>query len=165
MRPYATAAPSTSAWQRVTVAFGVCLLWIGLWLASPSRHYTADREVVFAASGPGVLAQVASHRGALHLLLMRQDSGGPATLSFRRLTYLGNAGYHHSYGFDLLGVAFALLPYEIRGTDAPLDPYVAVVLPYWLLLAVTILLFWKGPSYLARLKRVRGKPQPPELPV
>ena len=132
-------------------------MWVGLRAASPAQHFDADQEFILAARGAGILGQATSHRRALHLLLMSDDLGQPPIITTERLTYLGNAGYHHGYGFDVLGFEVALLPYGFSETDYTLSPYAALVVPYWLLITSTIALFMKYVDWPASLKLRRDE--------
>ncbi len=140
------------AWVKLVIALGVCSVWICLWVESHSWHSYAGQEFALGARGAGILVQATSYRpGRLHLLVMRDRSQQSAILSLKRLTYLGNGGYHHSYGFDLLGFAFALLPYDFNEGDSLLSPYGALVVPYWFLTVATALLVLKYAGWLPRL--------------
>src|SRR5690606_36075427 len=138
------------AWVKLAIALGVCLVWICLWVESHSWKRYAGQEFALGARGAGLIVQATSYPGTLHLLMERDRSQRPAVLSLKRLTYLGNGGYHHGYGFELLGFAFSLMPHEFDGGDYMVPPYVAFAVPYWFLTVATALLILKYAGWLPR---------------
>lgn len=131
----------TWAWVKLAITLGVGALWIVLWVDSHTWRQVAGEEFAVAVRGAGLQAQATSFRpGTLNLVLLHDYAWRSPVASFRRLTYLGNGGYAHGYGFELPGFAFSVMPRAFHGGDYGIPPYVALEVPYWFLTAATGLL-------------------------
>jgi hypothetical protein len=88
---------------------------------------------------PFVLLQCCTSEDGIHFIAMKQNSNQGSAIQFERATHLGYAGsgYHWGYFINILGVVMAVLPKTTGDIDYIVSPYVALVLPYWLLIIGT----------------------------
>ena len=124
------------------VVFPVAL---ALWVAYSGVYYRPVEPLAAAGRGFGVLGQVCAQPGAIHFVVMKQT--GPAAFKLERMTYLGNAGYHHG-AVSGLGFAFVCVPNGFTDGDLEMSAHAAVAIPYWFLVGLTAIVIgrwmWMG---------------------
>ncbi|MEX0655438.1 MAG: hypothetical protein WD534_00635 [Phycisphaeraceae bacterium] len=133
----------------LVVCLAVLLATMAAFLWTAGLHEPASHaRVGIALRLPASLSQVVVQDDGLHLLHQRPSFGQRST-GFEPAGNFGRGGYGHGVIVSGLGFTFAWLPQGFQGSDYVESPYMAIVLPYWLLIAGSAL----GFLYLSGLAR------------
>lgn len=119
----------------VPVVAMTLLVSLSLWVWTSGVYYRRLPTPVCAVRLPFVLLQACASDEGVHLLAMKERGKQFPAIQFERATYLGNAGYLEGHFVNVLGLVIAVLPSEYCGGDYFVSAHVALVLPYWLLVA------------------------------
>ncbi len=126
-------------WRRIigsVLSLTIVVIALVLWWSTShvNRHGHLPKPAA-AVHVPGGFLQAVGMEDGLHCVCMRDHLSRSVSIQFDRATYLGNGGYHHGSISSYGGFTVAILTETPRNTDNLVSPHVAVVLPYWFLVA------------------------------
>ncbi|MEX1233169.1 MAG: hypothetical protein WEB58_23160 [Planctomycetaceae bacterium] len=118
------AAPSAAI-----VFIASCFLWV--WTSG--IYYRSLPTPACRLRLPFVVMQVAARDNGVHFLAMQNRAAQFPEIHFKKGIHFGRSGYHYGHVVNLLGFTVAVLPTRVIDYDYIARPYLAFVLPYWLL--------------------------------
>lgn len=141
------------------LAAGMTLLVsFGLWVWTSGIYYRTLPTPGCSVRLPFVGLGACADDEGIHFLAMKQRAGQFPAIHFGRLY----TDYHHASVVNMLGLVMAVQTTEYDGGDYSVAPYVALVMPYWLLiLGAACVLVVRTPVFTwiapyCRLSRLSG---------
>lgn len=126
-------------WRKIIASvfsLAIVVVAVVLWWSTThvNRHGRFPKPTA-AIHVPGGFLQATGMENGLHCICMRDHLSRSISIQFDRATYLGNGGYHHGSISSYGGFTIAIPTETPRDTDNLVSPHIAIVLPYWFLVA------------------------------
>ncbi len=118
----------------------IFIISISFWLFINMQHPSASKKPAVAIKISSVLFQICARNDGIHFLVTESLPKHFLRVNFKHVNYLGVDGYHWGHVINLLGLVFAISPNGTGEYDYIVSPYMAIAIPYWLLITGTGLL-------------------------